>query len=177
MLQRRRINRETNASIAELRRQISQMRNESELKDEKIQVLEIEMKRLENENAEKRSKMKENDLWFAETYKYCPAATKKVFRNAYQLAASSNEIPTGTTLRLLRNTGINLAKRLPKNGEEKSDLKKKVEKFAEENSSEMPDMRHQRRGVRFRHHYLITLYDEFKHCYPETEISYFTFSS
>ena len=80
MLQRRRINRETNASIAELRRQISQMRNESELKDEKIQVLEIEMKRLENENAEKRSKMKENDLWFAETYKYCPAATKKVFR-------------------------------------------------------------------------------------------------
>ena len=67
------------------------MRNESELKDEKIQVLEIEMKRLENENAEKRSKMKENDLWFAETYKYCPAATKKVFRNAYQLAASSNE--------------------------------------------------------------------------------------
>ena len=72
MLQRRRINRETNASIAELRRQISQMRNESELKDEKIQVLEIEMKRLENENAEKRSKMKENDLWFSETFKYLP---------------------------------------------------------------------------------------------------------
>ena len=103
--------------------------------------------------------------------------TKRAFRTAYQLAASVHEFPKGTSLRLLQNTAINLAKRLLTNGEEKSDLKKKVEKFAEENSSEMPDMRHQRKGVRFRHHYFITLYDEFKHCYPETEISYFTFSS
>ena len=72
MLQRKKFNRETNASLAELRHQNSQRRNEADLKDKRIQEQEIELKRLSNENAEQRSKMKENDLWFSETFKYLP---------------------------------------------------------------------------------------------------------
>ena len=62
MLQRKKFNRETNASLAELRHQNSQRRNKADLKDTRYQEQEIELKRLSNENAEQRSKMKENDL-------------------------------------------------------------------------------------------------------------------
>ena len=91
--------------------------------------------------------MKENYLWLKATFSYCTTATKREFKNAYQIAANANQIPKGNTLRLLRNTGINISKKLPQGEEKKSDLKKKIEEFAKENSSEMPDMRNQTRHL------------------------------
>ena len=105
--------------------------------------------------------MKENYLWLKATFSYCTTATKREFKNAYQIAANANQIPKGNTLRLLRNTGINISKKLPQGEEEKSDLKKKIEDFAKENSSEMPDMRNQMKSIRYRHqHYLTTLHED-----------------
>ena len=52
-----------------------------------------------------------------------------------------------------------------------------VEEFAKENSSEIPDMRQQKKGIRYRHHYLSSLFEYFKFANPGIEISYPTFSS
>ena len=75
--------------------------------------------------------MKENNLWLKSTYSYCTTATKRELKNAYQIAASANELPKGNTVRLLKNTCINFSKKLPaQNEEDKFELKKKVEEFA-----------------------------------------------
>ena len=82
----------------------------------------------------------------------------KAFKTAYQLGASEN--PKGTTLRLKLNTGINLAKQIPIANNEESELKKLVTKFAEDNSSPVPDMRKARKDIRYRQSYMIVLHDQ-----------------
>ena len=81
------------------------------------------------------------------------------------------EHPKGTTWRLLKNTGINLSKKIATDDNEKSELKKKIETFAQENSSVSPDMRNEKKGIRYRHKYLTCLYDDFKHENPDVEVS------
>ena len=111
------------------------------------------------------------------TFSYCTTAPKKEFKNAYQVAASANQIPKGNTLRFLRITVINFSKKLPQHEEDKSDLKKKMEDLAKENCSEMLDMRNQKKSIWYWHHYLTRLHEDFKHSNPDIEISYSTFSS
>ena len=177
LLQRKRTNKDKNDSIGSLLDEKRQMSNHIDEQQQLIQGLEAEVERLNNENAQLRTKMKENDLWLKHTFKYCTSETKKNIKTAYQVAASANELQKGNTLRLLRNCGINFSKKLPESQADKSELKRKVEKFAEENSSEMPDARCQKKGIRYRHHYLTCLHEDFKFCHPENEISYSTFSS
>ena len=50
-----------------------------------------------------------------------------------------------------------------------------VTKFAEDNSSPVPDMRKARKDIRYRHSYMIVLYDEFKFNNPNTQCSYSLF--
>ena len=71
------------------------------------------------------------------------SAGKRELKTAHKLA--SHEHPKGTDFRLRQNTGINFDKNLTMNCEEKSELKKQIERFAEENSSESPDMRNEKR--------------------------------
>ena len=177
LLKRKRNTLEKNDTIESLLAQKEELKKKVEEIETQLEELNIEMKRIECENAQLRTKMKENDLWLKATFSYCTTATKREFKNAYQIAANANQIPKGNTLRLLRNTGINFSKKLPQHEEDKSALKKKIEDFAKENSSEMPDMRNQKKSIRYRHHYLTTLHEDFKHINPDIEISYSTFSS
>ena len=50
-----------------------------------------------------------------------------------------------------------------------------VNKFAEDNSTPVPDMRKARKDIRYRHSYIIILYDEFKYINPDTQCSYSQF--
>ena len=177
LLQRKKASKERNDSIGSMMAQKVQMERHHDILEDELRDLAIELKRTENENAELRTKMKENDGWLKATFKYCTTATKRGLKNAYQIASSANELPKGNTLRILRNTGINFSKKLPNNAEDKSELKKKVETWAKENSSEIPDMRNQKKGIRYRHHYLTCLHEDFRHSHPDVEISYSTFSS
>lgn len=72
---------------------------------------------------------------------------------------------------MLKNTGINLSKKIATEDKEKSELKTKIEKFAHENSNESPDMRNEKKSIRYRHKYLTCLYDDFKHYNPDVEVS------
>ena len=63
------------------------------------------------------------------------------------------------------------------NSKDKSELKDKIEQFAIENSSESPDMRNEKKGIRYRHQYLATLYDDFIIQNPEIQVSLAVFCS
>ena len=151
LLQRKKTNREKNDSIAGLRKQLKEMENRVlDATNEAMEASE-ELKKSESEVANLKGMIKQNDLWLKNTYKYCRKETKEDLRTSYQIAFAANEIPKGTTLRLLKNTGINFSKKSPEPESEKSDLKKLVELFANENSTEVPDMRLQKKGIRYRH--------------------------
>ena len=92
---------------------------------------------------------------------------------AYQLGL--HEHPKGTTWRLLKNTGINLSKKIATTEGEKSELKTKIKQFATENSNESPDMRNEKKGIRYRHKYLIVLYEDFKFENREIEVCFSDF--
>ena len=177
LLQRKKASKVKHDTIGSLIAQKKQMEELHDNLEDELADLTRELKRIETENAQLRTKMKENDLWLKETFKYCTTATKRSLKNAYQCASGAGELQKGTTLRILRNTGINFSKKLPANEEQTSELKKKVEKWAKENSSEMPDMRNQKKGIRYRHHYLTCLHEDFRHSHPDVEISYSTFSA
>ena len=135
--------------------------------------LRAELRRKENKIAANKTKEKENDKFLKNTFKYMTTAGKREFKTAYQLGM--HEHPKGTTLRLLRNTGINLSKKIATTDGEKSELKTKIEKFAIENSSESPDMRNEKKGIRYRHRYMTVLYDDFKFENRDTEVSFSIF--
>ena len=183
-LQRKKNNKAKNDSIGSLMVEKRELEKEIHKLGDSIleahtesEELSVALKRSEAEVAKLKALLKENDVWLQNTFKYCTAETKKNFTTAYQIAFSANEIPKGTTLRLLRNAGVNFSKKLREAGNDKSELKKAIEKFAQENSSEIPDMRQQKKGIRYMKHYLTTLYEDFKFCNPEMEVSYSTFTS
>ena len=124
LLQRKKASKEKNESISSLLAQKVKWDQLQDRLEEEIADLAKDLKRIETENAQLRTKMKENDVWLKETFKYCTTATKKGLKTAYQIASSANELPKGNTLRLLRNTGINFSKKLPENPEQTSELKK-----------------------------------------------------
>ena len=177
LLQRKKTNREKNDSIAGLRKQLKEM--EKRVVDATNEAMEAseELKKSESEVANLKGMIKQNDLWLKNTYKYCRKETKEDLRTSYQIAFAAKEIPKGTTLSLLKNTGINFSKKSPEPESEKSDLKKLVELFANKNSTVVPDMRLQKKGIRYRHQYLTCLFEDFKFVNPEVKISYSTFSS
>ena len=100
-------------------------------------------------------------------------AGKRKFKTAYQLGM--HEHPKGTTFRLLRNTGINLSKKIATTDGVKSELKTKIEKFSIKNCSESPDMRNEKKGIRYRHRYMTVLYDDFKFENRDTKVSFSIF--
>ena len=110
LLQRKKTNREKNDSIAGLRKQLKEMENRVvDARNEAMEASE-ELKKSESNVANLKGMIKQNDLWLKNTYKYCRKETKEDLRTSYQIAFAANEIPKGTTLRLLKNTGINFSK-------------------------------------------------------------------
>ena len=155
MLQRKKANKEKRASINNLVAENREMEKEIKLMGESLleakqegEEISLALEKSEAEVAKLKGSLRQNDLWLQSIFKYCSTETRRNFTISYQIAASAGEIEKGTTSRLLRNTGINFSKQHSEKNEEKSALKMKVEDFAIHNSSEMPDMRKQRKNIR-----------------------------
>ena len=108
-LQRKKNNKKKNDSIGSLMTEKRELTKEIQKMGDSILEakteagdLSVALKRSEAEVAKLKALVKENDVWLQNTFKYCNAETKKNFTTAYQIAFSANEIPKGTTLRLLR---------------------------------------------------------------------------
>ena len=76
--------------------------------------------------------------------------------------------------RIRENTGINLSKSPTMSNEESSPLQKSVEEFAMENSSEVPDMKAAKKGLRYFYCYKTVLWVQFQSS-SGVEISYSQF--
>jgi hypothetical protein len=182
LLARRRTNKEKNETIDDLMETNKDLEHENARMDISVRESETENMKLKIENKKKdkeisdlKNKLVENDLWLKSTYKYMTSSGKLEFKTAHKLA--SNEHIKGTNYRLRQNTGINLDKKMAVTSEEESELKKQIDEFAKENSSESPDMRNERKGIRYRHKYLSCLYDDFKHENPEVDVALSVFCS
>ena len=182
LLLRRKNNKEKNLTIKAVKESSQSLEHKYEemkttLKETELEKIKLqtELNKKDNEIAAMKTKMKENDQYLKNTFKYMSKAGKAEFKNSYQLGKL--EHPKGTTLRLLRNTGINMSKTILTPDQKKSELKTEIDKFAKENSSESPDMRNEKKGIRYRHKYLSTLYDDFKYENPDIEVSMAVFCS
>ena len=87
------------------------------------------------------------------------------------------DLPRGTISRLRSATGINFSNPVAIEHGEVSELKKAVEKFAFENSNEVPDMRKEKKQIRYYFNYLICLHTAFLSENPDKDISYAVFCS
>ena len=182
ILMRKKTNKEKNETIENLVETNKDLEHENNKMDISMQekvaenmTQHLELKRKDKEIIELKKKLFENDQWIKSDYKYMTSAGKRELKTAHKLA--SHEHPKGTNFRLRQNTGIHFDKNSTMNCEEKSELKKQIERFAEENSSESLDMRNEKKGIRYRHKYLFCLYDDFKHDNPDIEISLSVFCS
>ena len=182
LLSRRKTNRDKNEVIDDL----FDNNKELETENEKINIslteteyenlaLKIENRKKDKEIADLKRQVAENDMWFKIDYKYLSSVGKREFRAAHKLG--STEHPPGTDYRLRKNTGINFSKTISVDNNEKSELKKLIEKFAVENSSESPDMRNEKKGIRYRNKYFVALYDDFRHENPDILVSSSVFIS
>ena len=140
LLLRRKNNKEKNLTIKAVKESSQSLEHKYEemkttLKETELEKIKLqtELNKKDNEIAAMKTKMKENDQYLKNTFKYMSKAGKAEFKNSYQLGKL--EHPKGTTLRLLRNTGINMSKTILTPDQKKSELKTKIDKFAKENSS------------------------------------------
>jgi hypothetical protein len=179
-LERKKTNKEKNDNIESLKNENEELKKENNNLETNLfnmDILNIDLKvdceRKDAKIAELEEKAKTSDSWLNNTYHHMTAAGKREFRNAYQIGASEN--PKGTTLRIKKNTGINLAKKLTVTNNDESELKVKVKEFADENSTPVPDMRKAKKDIRYRHSYMCVLHDEFKYRNPDTDCSYSQF--
>ena len=151
-MSRRKTNRDKNEVIDDLFDNNKELEKENEkmnislteTESENV-ALKIENRKKDKEIADLKRQVAENDLWFKIDYKYLSSVGKREFRAAHKLG--STEHPPGTDYRLRKNTGINFSKTISVDNKDKSELKKLIEKFAVENSSESPDMRNEKKGI------------------------------
>ena len=164
-----------NEEKAKLLEQVN--RNEDEIFSLQLQVSELQQvsqtkdRRIENLQAE----MKESDKWFGLTYKKLSSNGRKEFRVAVDLAQS--DFPRGTLRRLRESTGLNFSKAPCPEKNIKTDLKVAIEKFAVENSCVVPDMRKEKKNIRYCFNYLICLHANFLVENPNISVSYAVFCS
>ena len=168
--------------ITTLENQIDQQKKELEKNDSYNFDLQLQVTELETK-VKKRDEIVENlksqldtcDSWLKMTYKKLGPVGKKEFRTAFNL--SIPDMPRGTVSRLRVSTGINFSNGLNVERNGTTELKQDVELFAIENSCEVPDMRKEKKKIRYYYNYLICLHASFLQENPSKEISYAVFCS
>ena len=74
---------------------------------------------------------------------------------------AKDEFESGVLRRIRDNTGINFSKSQTLFNGENSDLKKAIHDFAFENSSDVPDMKAAKKGIRYFYSYKTVLWTQF----------------
>ena len=139
-----------------------------------IEKLQSELKNAKNEVQRLQNQAKGADAWVKPTLSYMSTASKKEF--AVAVYTARNEVPPGTLYRLRQNTGINFNKRPLAHSPSDDSVRKSIEKFAYENSSEIPDMKAAKKDLRFYTNYKHVLWTQYKSI-SGSDISYSSFCS
>ena len=150
---------------------------ETENFDLQLQLVELKKELLKKDATidALKEKVDNCDDWLKLAYPKMSEAGKKEFK-----VAVNHTIPDlrkGTVSRLRKSTGINFSNFLVVDNPEVSNLKKAIEEFAVTNSCVVPDMRKEKRNIRYYHNYLICLHAMFLQENPLTEVSYSSFCS
>lgn len=171
-----------NETIEELVVQVSELKkqlhdNEEENFDLHLQVAELTNKVLKKDQSIESlaSDLKTSDHWLKLTYQKMSPVGKREFKTALNL--SIPDFSKGTITRLRNATGINFSNPLPVDKSVASELKEAIEKFAVENSCDVPDMRKEKKSIRYYYNYLICLHATFLQEHPLREVSYAVFCS
>ena len=127
---------------------------------EKSQKLESALTKVKVLEAEKESEYIENDDWVPKVYKNMSIEGRKEFRNAFLVASDS--LKKGTIARLRRTTKMNFSCIPTKSAESESELKKKIDSFALENTIDVPDKKKYIVGARFRTSSMLSLFNTFE---------------
>ena len=140
--------------LAEMDFQLNEMRQKLEKAVTRIKELETER---ENEYIE-------NNDWVPKVYKNMSIEGRKEFKNAFLVA--SDTFKKGTISRLRRTTKLNFSKIPTNSAESESDLKKKINSFALENTLDVPDKKKYMAGARFRTSSMLSLFSTFETMFP-----------
>ena len=148
-----------NNEIKSLKDLLNKSEEENIGKDFEIVELVKKIKDLEDKNITLESKLRGADDWLIKTYKYMtPTGRKELKMGAY---LAKDEFESGVLSRIRENTGINFSKLPTLFNDEDSELKKTIHCFANENSSEVPDMKAARKGIRYFYSYKTVLWTQF----------------
>jgi hypothetical protein len=166
---------EMEAEKTELNNQLSNYEDESFEQQLKIAEMENKLKQKDVIIEDLKIQLENSDLWLKMTYQKMGPVGKREFKTAF--AQAMPDLPRGTISRLRSATGINFSNPVAIEHGEVSELKKAVEKFAFENSNEVPDMRKEKKQIRYYFNYLICLHTAFLSENPDKDISYAVFCS
>ena len=160
---------------ARLQKQVE--KNEDEIFSLQLQVSELEqVVQTKNKKIESlESELGKCDEWFGLTYKKLSSVGKKEFKTAVDLAEA--DFPRGTITRLRKSVGLNFSKPPTTENNNMTDIKVAIVNYAIENSCEVPDMRKEKKGVRYYFNYLICLHADFLQENPNLSVSYQVFCS
>ena len=136
--------------------------------------LQASIRKLEAEKRFLEQKLSESEQWLKPTFMLMSSSARTDMKEALVMAKES--FPPGTNDMLRRTIGLNISKKLVPITPKEKRLQEAVKTFAIENSSEVPDERKARKGIRYYHHYKYVLHEHFL---SSTDIlcSYQTFCS
>ena len=166
---------EMEAEKRELTNQLSNCEDENFEQQLKIAEMENKLKQKDVIIDDLKNQLENSDLWLKMTYQKMEPVGKKELKTAF--AQAMPDLPRGTISRLRNATGINFSNPVAIEHGEVSELKKAVEKFAIENSSDVPDMRKEKKQIRYYFNYLICLHTAFLTENHDKDISYAVFCS
>ena len=148
-----------NDELKEMKNLLNKSEEENIAKDFEIAELYKKINDLENKNSSLESKLKGADDWLIKTYKYLTPLGRNELKMGAFLA--KDEFESGVLRRIRENTGINFSKSPTLFNDESSDLKKAIHDFAFENSSDVPDMKAAKKGIRYFYSYKTVIWIQF----------------
>ena len=158
------------ATIQQLEEKIAELQLEVDEKKD----LESRIVGLEEERDIMSCKLEECDDWVKSTLTFMSPEGRTEFRTAARAAA--NTFSAGTNRRLRNNIGLNVSMPMTVSTREDSELKKAVQAFAHQHSTEVPDARKASKGIRYHANFLCVLHQWFLSA-TDHSISYSVFCS
>ena len=172
---RRETLRDKNVETEELQRKIIILENEIN----KVEEDNLNLVRESLENRRKIEKLEEDKKsqfdWLKVVWKYSSSGFKSELKTT--LTEVKDELPRGTLRGLRDGVGINFSNPLTAEVSSRGSdlLRTKIEEFANDNSFEMPDIKHANKKVRFMRHWKTVLHGKFLSENPTIECHYSTF--
>ena len=166
--------REKNSDISELHNKVRIFEVTTDKLEEENLNLVIENCDLKRKVTALEADKSEKFSWMKILWKHCTPDLKKELKVAFQ--ASKEEMPKGVISGIREQAGINFSNPLSVSQPTRhSDIKTKIEDFANKNSHEVPDKKMAKKNIRYMNHWKIVLHQQFLMENPDIDCHYTTF--